>query len=114
MEHWRQISEQKQKSLLSKIPEPWLLSEAFCAIPTTPDCPNLNVTTDAFISEAGLSPRELSITSNTSIPAILTSYKSQELSAEEVVTAFCHRAAINHQMTESLFEIRFAEVIAEA
>ncbi|KAK6827547.1 general amidase GmdA [Apiospora arundinis] len=114
MEPWRQISEQKQKSLLSKIPEPWLLSEAFCAIPTTPDCPNLNVTTDAFMSEAGLSPRELSITSNTSIPAILAGYKSQELSAEEVVTAFCHRAAINHQMTESLSEIRFAEAIAEA
>ncbi|KAK7996719.1 hypothetical protein PG989_004759 [Apiospora arundinis] len=114
MEPWRQVSEQKQKSVLSKIPEPWLLSEAFCAIPTTPDCPNLNVTTDAFMSEAGLSPRELSITSNTSIPAILAGYKSQELSAEEVITAFCHRAAINHQMTESLSEIRFAEAIAEA
>ncbi|KAK8010199.1 hypothetical protein PG990_009164 [Apiospora arundinis] len=114
MEPWRQVSEQKQKSVLSKIPEPWLLSEAFCAIPTTPDSPNLNVTTDAFMSEAGLSPRELSITSNTSIPAILAGYKSQVLSAEEVVTAFCHRAAINHQMTESLSEIRFAEAIAEA
>ncbi|KAK8038244.1 amidase [Apiospora phragmitis] len=114
MEPWRETAEKKQKSLLSKIPEPRHLLDAFCAIPTTLDSPNLNVTTDVFMSESGLSPRELCITSNISIPTILANYKSQELSAEELVTAFCHRAAINHQMTESLAEIRFTEAIAEA
>ncbi|KAK8085701.1 hypothetical protein PG997_006972 [Apiospora hydei] len=83
-------------------------------MPTTLDSPYLNVTTDAFMAEAGLSPRELALTSKTSIPEILASYESREVSAEELVTAFCHRAAISHQTTECLAEIRFAEAIAEA
>ncbi|KAK8044181.1 hypothetical protein PG993_004205 [Apiospora rasikravindrae] len=114
MESWREKAEIKQKSILAKIPEQWLLPQALCVMPTTPDSPYLNVTTDAFMTEAGLSPRELAITSKTSIPEILASYESQEVSAEEVVTAFCHRAAISHQTTECLAEIRFADAIAEA
>ncbi|KAK7932019.1 hypothetical protein PG985_002731 [Apiospora marii] len=114
MESWKEIADEKQKSLLAKIPEQWLVPEALCAAPTTPDDPYLNVATDAFMTEAGLSPRELALTSKTSIPEILASYESLEVSVEELVTAFCHRAAINHQTTESLAEIWFAEAIAEA
>lgn len=114
MESWKETAHKKQKSLLAKVPEQWLLPEALCAAPTTPDDPYLNVTTDDFMTKAGLSPRELALTANTSIPGILAGYESHEVSAEELVTAFCHRAAINHQTTESLAEIRFAEAIAEA
>ncbi|KAK8053057.1 general amidase GmdA [Apiospora saccharicola] len=114
MASWKETADKKQKSLLDKILEQWLVPEALCATPTTPDDPYLNVATDAFMAKAGLSPRELALTSKTSIPDILASYESHEVSAEELVTAFCHRAAINHQTTESLAEIRFAEAITEA
>lgn len=114
MNSWKEIADKKQKSLLAKIPEQWLLPEALCAAPTTPADPYLDVETDDFMIKAGLNPRELALTSKTSIPEILASYESLEVSAEELVTAFCHRAAINHQTTESLAEIRFAETIAEA
>ncbi|KAK7943544.1 uncharacterized protein PG986_012657 [Apiospora aurea] len=114
MESWKEKAEAKQKSILAKIPAQWHLPEAMCAMPTTPDGPYLNVTTDAFMGEAGLSLREITVTSKTSIPEILANYEAQEVSAEELVTTFCHRAAISHQTTECLAEIRFAEAIAEA
>lgn len=114
METWKDIAEKKQKSLLSKIPTSWLLADAMRTVPTAPGDPYLDVTMDGFMAEAGVSPRELALTSETSIPKILKNYASREYSAEELVSAFCHRAAISHQMTESLAEIRFAEAISEA
>jgi amidase len=94
------------------------LPHDFCSAPVTTDSPKLNLTTDAFLktlpATARLSSKELAITSMTNISQILSKYQTEKLSAEELVTAFCHRAAINHQMTESLAEIRFAEAILEA
>jgi amidase len=118
MTSWQETASRKQSSVLAKIPEQWRLSQSFCAAPATPNSPSLNVTTDAFLetlpSSVRLSPRELAITSETYITEILKRYESQQWTAEEVVTAFCHRAAISHQLTECLSEIRFAEAIAEA
>jgi hypothetical protein len=57
------------------------------ALARTSSSPNLNVTTDAFLetlpAPARLSPRELAITSITSIPEIFRNYQSGQFSAEE-------------------------------
>ncbi|KAI1855595.1 hypothetical protein JX266_000460 [Neoarthrinium moseri] len=118
MASWQESASRKRESVLAKIPEQWRLSESFCAVPITPNSLSRNVTTDAFLqtlpSAARLSQRELEITSETRISEILKNYESQHWTAEEVITAFCHRAAISHQMTESLSEIRFVEAVNEA
>lgn len=118
MASWEETASKKRASLFAKIPEPWRLPESFCAAPTDPGSPNLNVTTDVFLDTlpvaAQLSATEKAITRETRIPRIHEQYESWSLTAEEMATAFCHRAAINHQMTNCLAEIRFEEAIAEA
>lgn len=118
MPSWKKIAAEKRDSVLAKLPNDWRLPESFLITPTGPTSLHLNVTTDEFLAtlpiRAQLSSRELAITSETDVAKLLKQYESEELSAEEVVTAFCHRAAINHQMTETLAEVRFAEAIAEA
>ncbi|KAH6649192.1 amidase [Truncatella angustata] len=118
MTPWEEIAKNKRADVLSKIPAQWRLPASFCSMPTSTDSPDLDVTTDEFLSTlplgARLSTEELAATAETSITAILNKYRSQQLTAEELVTAFCHRAAINHQMTDSIAEIRFEEAIKEA
>ncbi|VUC32421.1 unnamed protein product [Clonostachys rosea] len=119
MASWEDIVAKKQAALTAKIPDNWRLPEGFSAAPKTPQSPNLNITTGHFFLEAlpgpaRLSPQEYAITCETSIPAIQAKYRSHQWTAEELVTAFCHRAAISHQMTRSLAEIRFNEAIKEA
>ncbi|CAK9785792.1 general amidase [Cutaneotrichosporon oleaginosum] len=61
-----------------------------------------------------LSARELEITGTPSITALLDALKARTYSAEEVVSAFCRRAAIAHQLTNCLTEIFFDRALAHA
>lgn len=61
-----------------------------------------------------LSERELNITEQHDAVAIVEKIRDGVFTVEDVVTAFCKRAAIVQQVTNCLTEIMFAEAIATA
>jgi Asp-tRNA(Asn)/Glu-tRNA(Gln) amidotransferase A subunit family amidase len=61
-----------------------------------------------------LSPTEVSITEDHSIKSLLSALASQRLTALDVTTAFCKRAAIAQQLTNCITEPLFTSAIARA
>ncbi|KAH7109600.1 amidase signature domain-containing protein [Dendryphion nanum] len=99
--NWRQVASTKKASLLSLIPLAWRLSES--EIPPASRLKDLTTFVTRF-----LSPLEQQITAAT-VPSILENIHTSNWSAVEVTRAFCHRAALAHQLTSCLSEICFAE-----
>ncbi|KAF3025132.1 hypothetical protein E8E14_014679 [Neopestalotiopsis sp. 37M] len=69
---------------------------------------------DVPLSCGLLSDTEVNITSNYDATAILEKLKARTWSVEQVVVAFCKRAAIAQQLTNCLTEIFFDEAIERA
>lgn len=89
-EGWQTTSRNKRDDLRSRIPEEWLLRE---------ELPDKNTTSDftgEFV-ELTLDEREIEITES-DVADILRQTTSGEWSAREVTRAFCHRAAVAHQL----------------
>lgn len=88
---WQKIAARKGQVELDKIPKKWLLC---------PDClsraKTQTDTTGSFI-ESLLGHKSRSITS-LSVPDLMAKTKDGSLSAVELVTAFCERAAYGHQL----------------
>jgi Asp-tRNA(Asn)/Glu-tRNA(Gln) amidotransferase A subunit family amidase len=61
-----------------------------------------------------LSPTEVSITEDHSIKSLLSALASQKLTALDVTTAFCKRAAIAQQLTNCITEPLFVSAVARA
>lgn len=61
-----------------------------------------------------LSSRELEITSTKDATALLEMLQTGTWSCEEVICAFCHRAAVAHQLVRCLMDIDLEGVIARA
>ncbi|KIV95233.1 hypothetical protein PV10_02910 [Exophiala mesophila] len=61
-----------------------------------------------------LTPKELDITSTVGVAKILRKYEEGDWTVEEVVTAFCKRAAIAHQLIKCCTEFLFSEAIEQA
>lgn len=90
VECWRSIAERKQLKREAAIPQEWRIDSSqysrlqnVLAVPTTCGL---------------LSSKELAITSDYDAVALVEKLRARRFSAEEVVTAFCKRAAIAQQL----------------
>lgn len=87
---WQELAEKKRQSLLALIPPDWRIP------PPLPTAEEQKDVTGAFVQQF-LSKREIEIT-ETSATEILGRTTTGKWTATEVVTAFCHRAALAHQL----------------
>ncbi|KAI0169006.1 amidase [Hypoxylon sp. FL1284] len=106
---WQELSAAKEVERNARIPEEWKLKADM--IP-----PEDAVDLRPFVDSCGiLSPAELAITGDeydaTSLAAAIAAGK---FTSVEVVTAFCKRAAVGHQLCNILTEIMFADAIERA
>lgn len=103
---WKAIAQRKQTERASRIPREWLLSSL--PPPTTLDVRSIPRTCGI------LSAKELEITEKYDAVSLAQAISSKFLTAEEVVTAFCKRAAIAQQLCNCLTEIFFDDAILHA
>ena len=104
-EDWQQAAKAKADSVLALIPKEWRISD----IPSTEQ--QRDVTAE-FIRKY-LDEKEIEITETDAV-GVVEKTTSGKWTAVEVATAFCHRAAIAHQLVNCLHEIFFDQAIAEA
>ncbi|KAK7928363.1 general amidase [Apiospora marii] len=104
---WKQIAETKRNADLAKIPAAWRLSEAVLKAAKCSE----RITGGFF--ETLLDKKTLQVTS-LDAPDLIQRMNSSELTAVEVVTAFCKRAAYAHQLTSNMLEIDFDNAIRQA
>ncbi|QPG76218.1 hypothetical protein FOA43_003604 [Brettanomyces nanus] len=78
-----------------------------------PSVDDLNDVTGYLDRCALMTSREKQIT-NYSISELQYRYLAKELTAEEVVRAFCHRSTLAHQLVNCITEVRFKESLEEA
>jgi len=86
---WQTLAKEKRDTVNSLIPKEWL-------IPQLPPPQELRDVTGKYIQQY-LSPREITIT-ETDAEGIAAHTTTGKWKAVEVAKAFCHRAAIAHQM----------------
>lgn len=94
-EPWKLAGEQKRNALLALIPSEWRLTHT---LPSPEDVPDLRKGT----IQSYLSSREVMITEMDCL-SLLEQLASGRLSSREVTMAFCHRAALAHQMVSQLY-----------
>jgi len=87
---WKLLAEQKRNSILELIPPAWKLP---CPVP--PPSQQKDVT-GSYIQQF-LTSREIEITETDAV-GIVQKTTSGSWTAQEVTEAFCHRAALAHQL----------------
>ena len=102
---WEKSAKTKRDSINNSIPHQWRLSN----IPSVKE--QRDVTGDSITKS--LSKRELQITETDAV-GIVRKIADGEWTAEEVTTAFCHRASLAHQLTNCLLETFFDAAIEDA
>lgn len=102
---WQSLAKAKLASINDSIPSEWRLA-------TTPSVEEQRDVTGDFIARS-LSKREIEITETDAVD-IVGETSSGRWSAEEVTTAFCHRASLAHQLTSCLHETFFDAALEEA
>ncbi|KAL1969215.1 hypothetical protein VTN77DRAFT_469 [Rasamsonia byssochlamydoides] len=119
------IAHRKQAQLDSRIPPEWKLPAQFIppsmrlspadSITKVDEYRNDKVDLMEIPPQCGLlTPKEVEITEKWDVRGLLGEIASRRLSAEEVVRAFCKRAAIAHQLTRCLTEPLFASALERA
>ncbi|KAL4909718.1 hypothetical protein BDW74DRAFT_165127 [Aspergillus multicolor] len=115
------IAQYKQNQLWERIPQEWRLSQD--KIPPGMHSPAESVTNvhygrvnvmDIPRSCGLLSSKEIEITENFDVAALLSQIHIKRLTAKEVIQAFCKRAAIAHQLTRCLTEPLFDSALQRA
>lgn len=101
---WEKIARDKRESLIKAIPKEWILHD----IPTPDECPNA-----CELLNNLLPPEETEITTS-SILYLMEKLSNGELTATSVTKAFCHRAALTHQITNCCSEIFFERALSRA
>ncbi|KAJ5669604.1 Amidase [Penicillium macrosclerotiorum] len=103
---WRSRGEAKRLSILSAIPERWRFAEPI------PPAEKQRDVTGRYIQQF-LTAREIEITESDAVD-IAAQTTTGRWSAVEVTEAFCHRAALAHQLVNCLHEIFFDAAIEDA
>lgn len=103
---WKSIVARKQAERDARIPTAWRLKK----LPPNDRWNVLDVPKESGI----LSAAELRITEAPDATTLLEGLQSGKLTAVEVTTAFCKRAAIAHQVTNCLTEIFFEDALRRA
>lgn len=103
---WQEIAKRKQTERTSRIPNDWIIpAEFYLARPSVLSVPR----------ECGLLTKtELDLTEKHDATALLSGLSTGLLKSEDVVTAFCKRAAVAQQVTNCLAEIMFDDAIKRA
>jgi amidase len=91
---WEERAAKKRASILAAIPPEWRLPEPL------PSTEAQKVVAGSYVQQF-LSAREIEITESDAV-AITEQTTSGKWKAAEVVTAFCHRAALAHQLVCSV------------
>jgi amidase len=87
---WQERAQKKRESILAAIPQQWRLPEP---LPSPEDQKDV---TGSYVQQF-LTPREIEITESDAVK-ITEHTTTGKWTATEVVTAFCHRAALAHQL----------------
>ncbi|KAL4784329.1 amidase signature domain-containing protein [Aspergillus varians] len=103
---WKSLGDAKRQSILDAIPSKWRIQEPIA--PAT----ELRDVTGPYIQRL-LTPREIEITELDAY-GIAEKTTAGEWTAVEVAEAFCHRAALAHQLVNCLHEIFFDAAIDDA
>ncbi|KAJ0419072.1 amidase signature domain-containing protein [Aspergillus carlsbadensis] len=104
---WQLIASEKRQADLAKIPPEWILEPQLLEDGRT----RLSIVGDYI--ENLLDDKARYIT-EMDVPELVARMRDGLLSAVDVVTAFCKRAAYAHQLSNLLLEIRFDEAIGRA
>lgn len=102
---WKKTAETKRDSVLGLIPKEW-------RIPPPPPVHDQRDVTGAFIQQY-LDKEEIEITETDAV-GIVKNTSSGVWSAVDVTKAFCHRAAVAHQLVNCLHEIFFDAALESA
>lgn len=105
MPDWKATATQKRESVLALIPKEW-------RIPPPPPAESQRDVTGNYIQQY-LTPKEIEITESTAT-SIVQKATTGAWTALEIAQAFCHRAAVAHQLTNCLHEIFFEQAYASA
>ncbi len=97
-EPWEQTAAAKRAAQLNSIPEVWRLSAAYLEKAVNDPDGVMKVPVQCGL----LSDQELDITENYDVVGLSEKLQSGSLSAKAVVSAFCKRAAIAHQLVGSI------------
>ncbi|KAL2820994.1 amidase signature domain-containing protein [Aspergillus cavernicola] len=103
---WKALADAKCQSTLNTIPSKWRIQEPI------PPAAELRDVTGSYIQQF-LTPREIEITELDAFD-IAEKTTTGEWAAVEVTEAFCHRAAIAHQLVNCLHEVFFDAAIEDA
>ena len=104
---WQDLAKAKLDAINGSIPEKWRLSST-----SIPSIGEQRDVTGSFIQKF-LSTEEIEITETDAVD-IVEKTSSGIWTAEEVATAFCHRASLAHQLTNCLHETFFDAAIEDA
>ena len=102
---WQSLAKAKFDSINNSIPAKWRIN-------TIPSVDEQRDVTGPYIRKS-LSDRESEITETDAV-GIAEKTSTGKWTAEEVITAFCHRASIAHQLTNCLHETFFDAAIRDA
>ncbi|KGO41171.1 Amidase, fungi [Penicillium expansum] len=103
---WQLKGEAKRQSILNAIPTKWRLTHH------VPPATELRDVTGDYIRQY-LTEREIEITETDAVD-IVAQTSTGRWSALEVTEAFCHRAALAHQLVNCLHEVFFEAAIEDA
>ncbi|KIW12666.1 hypothetical protein PV08_09944 [Exophiala spinifera] len=103
---WEERASKKRESILASIPSEWRLPQPL------PSPEAQKAVAGSYVQQF-LSAREIEITESDAV-TITENTTAGRWKATEVVTAFCHRAALAHQLTNCLHEIFFDQAIEHA
>lgn len=109
---WVAIAQRKQAERNLCIPEHWRIPPA--DLPRDPPQPEDGPQSVLEVPSRCLSKEELDITENYGIAALVEAIERKAFSTETVINAFCHRAAVAHQLTNCLTEPLFQQAAKRA
>ena len=104
---WEDLAEKKRNHLASLIPEPWRIP-----VGQLPDPSERNMV--AFMEKCGLLNSEEYMITQLTLEQLANRIATGNLTAIQVCQAYCHRAAIAHQLVNCLVEINFEDAMEQA
>ncbi|ODQ59226.1 hypothetical protein WICANDRAFT_63720 [Wickerhamomyces anomalus NRRL Y-366-8] len=102
-ESWQEIAQKKREAVFAKIPKEWIIE-----VPSIEKVSNTRDYLDTIL------PKEEVAITDQSLLQLSEKIQKGELTSLEITTAFCHRAALTHQIINSCSEIFFERAFQRA
>jgi Asp-tRNA(Asn)/Glu-tRNA(Gln) amidotransferase A subunit family amidase len=109
---WETIARRKQRDRDACIPRAWRIPDSI--LPKDPPHPADGPQNVLHVLAKVLTPEELQITEDYNVTELVEAIAQKKWSAAEVIDAFCHRAAVAHQLTNCLTEPLFQQAAERA